>query len=253
MTGAEKFGCRDIVRRYRDQIVIEDISLSLREGELVALLGASGVGKTTLMGILSGVDRPDEGRVLLEGRDITGEAGAVSYMLQKDLLLPYKTIVDNVSLPLLLKGQAKGQAREEALSHFARFGLEGYARLYPHQLSGGMRQRAALLRTWLTGNSVILLDEPFSALDAITKAEMHRWYLSIIGQLQATTLFITHDVDEAIFLSDRIYILSGRPGRISREIPVELPRPRTAESTLGPEFLAYKRRVLQAIQASDPL
>jgi len=243
----EIFGCEHVTRKYLGQSVIEDISLFLQEGELVSLLGASGVGKTTLMGILSGVDRPDEGRVMLYGANITGQAGRVGYMLQKDLLLPYKTIIDNVSLPLLLKKMSKKRAREQALPHFAQFGLVECEYFYPHQLSGGMRQRAALLRTWLAGNSVVLLDEPFSALDAITKAEMHRWYMSIQKEIRTTTLFITHDVDEAVFLSDRIYILSGRPGRVSGEIKVELPRPRTSENTLTEDFLAYKRKVLQAL------
>ena len=247
----DKFCCEHVTRRYQGQNVIEDISLTLREGELVSLLGASGVGKTTLMGVLSGVDRPDEGGVFLDGAEITGRAGAVSYMLQKDLLLPYKTIIDNVSLPLRLRGNKKKEARVAAQPHFTQFGLEGYENLYPHQLSGGMRQRAALLRTWLAGNSVLLLDEPFSALDAITKAEMHRWYLSILAEIRTTTLFITHDVDEAVFLSDRIYVLAGKPGRITQEILVEIPRPRNAESALTETFLQYKRAVLRAISAQE--
>jgi ABC-type nitrate/sulfonate/bicarbonate transport system ATPase subunit len=145
---------------------------------------------------------PDSGRVFLGDRDITGQAGQVSYMQQKDLLLPYKTVLDNVSLPLVLRGQPKSEARAQALVQFKQFGLEGTDSKYPSQLSGGMRQRAALLRAHLFGSTVALLDEPFSALDAITKRTIHRWYLELVDKLGMSTIFITHDIDEAILLSD---------------------------------------------------
>ena len=221
----------------------------LPEGELLsfALAGNQNCGKTTLFNCISGIDRPDSGRVVLGGQDITGQPGHISYMLQKDLLLPYKKIIDNVSLPLLLAGKSKKEARTEAGSHFAQFGLEGTQQQYPAELSGGMRQRAALLRTYLAGDRVALLDEPFSALDTITKSAMHRWYLSVMEEIKLSTIFITHDIDEAVLLSDRILILSGRPGKITHQITIAEPKPRRRDFNLTPEFLDYKKQVIDAL------
>lgn len=166
-------------------------------------------------------------------------------MLQKDLLLPYRTVVDNVALPLIVKGTPKKEARARAWDLFAQFGLDGTQKKYPHQLSGGMRQRAALLRTYLASDGVALLDEPFSALDTITKCAMHEWYLNIMEKIDLSTIFITHDMDEAVKLSDRIYILSGKPGKITAEITIDVPRPRPHDFDLTPEFLEYKRQIAQ--------
>ena len=162
-------------------------------------------------------------------------------MLQKDLLLPYRTIEDNIALPLLLKGIKKKEARLQASAMFAQFGLEGTQKKYPAQLSGGMRQRAALLRTYMFSQNVALLDEPFSALD------IHKWYLAMMEKIQLSTLFITHDIDEAILLSDRIYLLSGSPGEIVEEIIIKEPKPRREDFNLTPEFLAYKRQILSLL------
>ena len=184
--------------------VVSHVSMSVAPGEVVCLVGRSGCGKTTILHALSGLTVPDAGRVLLHGTDITGHPGKVSYMLQKDLLLPHKTIEDNVCLPLVLGGMKKEGARAKAAPLFGRFGLEGTQKKWPSELSGGMRQRAAFLRTYLMGNNVMLLDEPFSALDALTRADMRSWYCSMAEELGYATLMITHDVDEAVSMARRI-------------------------------------------------
>ena len=244
----KKLEVQHISKSFDGRPVLEDISLELYQGELVCLLGVSGGGKTTLFNVIAGLLPPDGGRVLLDGEEITSRPGRISYMLQKDLLLPYRTIQDNVSLPLLLKGVKKGEARRRVSPMFARFGLEGTQKLYPAQLSGGMRQRAALLRTYQFSQDVALLDEPFSALDTLTKRDIHRWYLDMMESIRLSTLFVTHDIDEAILLSDRIYLLTGTPGTITAEIPIHEPKPRGEDFPLTPEFLAYKRKILDLLK-----
>lgn len=244
----KKLSVEHVSKSYDGSRIIQDVSVELKEGELVSLLGISGGGKTTLFNVIAGLSLPDQGRVIMDGEDITGRPGRISYMLQKDLLLPYRTIEDNVALPLLIKGMKKGEARQNAASYFARFGLEGTQKQYPSQLSGGMRQRAALLRTYLFSASVALLDEPFSALDMLTKGAVHQWYLEVMEDIRLSTLFITHDIDEAVLLSDRIYLLTGRPGRITQEIVVREPRPRRKDFSLTDEFLGYKRRILRYLE-----
>lgn len=232
-----------ISKAYGEKQVLSDISVCLQEGELVCLLGVSGVGKTTLFNILSGLISPDSGKVILEGMDVTGISGNISYMLQKDLLLEHKTVLDNVALPLVLSGMKKGEARKQAAHYFPQFGLEGTEQKYPVQLSGGMRQRAALLRTYMCGDKVALLDEPFSALDTLTRTAVQEWYLQVMEDIRLSTLFITHDIDEAILLSDRIYIMSGQPATITAEIIIQEPKPRDSEFMLSDTFLEYKRHI----------
>ncbi len=244
----EKLTARGIHVSFDGTKIIEDISIELNKDEIVCLLGVSGAGKTTLFNVLSGLLVPDSGTVELDGADITGKAGKISYMLQKDLLLPFKTILDNVSLPLRIKGLKKSSARETASRYFEEFGLDGTQKKYPHQLSGGMRQRAALLRTYLFSDRVALLDEPFSALDTITKGSMHEWYLEVMEQIRLSTLFITHDIDEAILLSDRIYIMTGKPGRITQEIRIKESRPRSKAFTVSNEFMEYKKQILDILE-----
>ena len=234
-----------INKSFGDNHVLKDVSVRLDEGEIVSLLGVSGGGKSTLFNVISGLYVPESGTVTLNGEDVTGKPGKISYMLQKDLLLPYKKVIDNVSMPLILKGEKKKEARKKADEYFETFGLEGTQHSYPNELSGGMRQRAALLRTYLSSSGVALLDEPFSALDTITKSKMHEWYLDIMKKINLSTLFITHDIDEAIMLSDRIYILAG--GRITNEITVETEKPRPKDFNLTEDFLRYKRMIKEMI------
>jgi len=245
---ASHFYCESITKNYADVPVVTDISLELHSGGFISLLGPSGAGKTTIFNVLAGVEKPDTGRVFLDGEDITGVCGKVSYMLQKDLLLEYRTVLDNVILPLLIRGEKKKTAREKAAEFFPMFGLSGYEKKYPNELSGGMRQRAALLRTCMLHNSVILLDEPFSALDAITRRTMQKWYAGIAEQMKVSTLFITHDVEEALVLSDTVYILNGRPGKITHKIDVTPHRPRGADFSVSTEFARRKGLILKAIE-----
>lgn len=238
---------RGIRKNYGGRVLLEDIDLTVAPGELVSILGMSGSGKTTLFNIISGLIEPEAGQVLLHGRDVTGETGHVAYMLQKDLLLPYKTIAENVALPLIIRGTEVREAKARAVADFEFFGLAGTEDKYPRQLSGGMRQRAALLRTYLFSRDLALLDEPFSALDTITRSSLHQWYLEVMENIHLTTLFITHDIDEAILLSDRIYLLTGSPSRISREIVIDEPRPRSADFRISEEFLEYKRTILREL------
>ncbi len=242
-----KLEVKNVSKSFDVNPVLKDVSIELNKGELVCLLGVSGGGKTTLFNIISGLLTPDNGYVLLDGKNITNQPGYISYMLQKDLLLPYRTIEDNAALPLLLKGMKKKEARKQVSPLFSQFGLEETQKKYPSQLSGGMRQRAALLRTYMFSKDVALLDEPFSALDTITKSSMHKWYLNVMEQIQLSTLFITHDIDEAILISDRIYLLSGSPGQITGEIIIEEPKPRRDDFNLSEEFLGYKRKILSLL------
>ena len=234
-----------------EHVVAQDVCLVVGAGEVVCLVGRSGCGKTTILHALSGLTQPLEGRVFLHGEDVTGRPGRVSYMLQKDLLLPSKRILDNVCLPLVIAGTPAREARAKAEPLFERFGLSGTERMWPSELSGGMRQRAAFLRTYLMGNDVTLLDEPFSALDALTRADMRSWYCGMSRELGMASLAITHDVDEAVTMADRIYVLrgdprSGMPSAIAAEVAV--PRPAgdvsAAEFALTPAFLDCKREVL---------
>lgn len=239
-----------INKSFGDKQVLKDVSITLNEGEIISLLGVSGSGKTTLFNVLSGIYNSDSGSVYLKGKDITGKPGEISYMLQKDLLFPYRKVIDNVALPLIINGMSKKEARKKASPLFKTFGLDGYQMKYPSQMSGGMRQRAALLRTYLSSNGVALLDEPFSALDTITKSKIHKWYLDVMNEINLSTVFITHDIDEAILLSDRIYILSGKPGTIEHEIVIDTPKPRRSDFNLSDEFLAYKRQIVEILHLS---
>lgn len=232
--------------------VLRDVNLEVHRAEFVSLIGPSGAGKSTLFNVVAGLLSPTTGRVALDGRDVTGERGHVGYMLQKDLLLPWRTVVGNIVLGAALHRRVTREDERQAAALATRYGLGAYLNHYPRSLSGGMRQRVAFMRTLALQADLLLLDEPFGALDAQTRLDMQMWLLSICEELHATILFITHDVDEAIFLSDRIAVLTGRPASINNVISVEMPRPRGIESLTTPEFVAHKREALALLHQSEP-
>ena len=212
-----KLRVEDLSLSYEGKPVLSGVSFHAEEGEFVTFLGPSGCGKSTMLNILAGLWKADEGRVFVDDKAVNGVTAHFAYMPQSDLLLPWKTILENVTLYGALHHDRK-HAEEEALKEFPRFGLEGYENAYPAELSGGMRQRAAFLRTALCSADIMLLDEPFGALDVITREDMQDWLLNLRSKLNRTTILVTHDVDEALYLSDRILILSHNPAAIAREI-----------------------------------
>lgn len=238
----------DVSFGYDDRNIISNINLILNQNELISLLGVSGSGKSTLFNIIAGLLTPSNGKIIYRGEDITGRSGLISYSFQKDLLLPYMTIEENVALPLLIKKQKRQAAIKRANEMLKEFNLDAYAKKYPKELSGGMRQRIALIRTYLFSKDISLLDEPFSALDAITKDDMHEWYMNMRNKYNISTIFITHDVDEAVLLSDRIYILGD--GSIKSEIRIETNN-RDNSFKLSKEFLDYKKEVLRNLESSN--
>lgn len=225
---------------YPNNNILKNINIHVDKGEIVSILGGSGVGKTTLFNLIAGINELQSGTIEIQGD--SNFKGKVSYMLQKDLLLEHKTVIQNIILPLLIKKVNKKEAEAEAIKNLKLFNLYDYKDKYPSELSGGMRQRVALLRTYMFKEELFLLDEPFSALDAITKISLHSWYLDICKKFNLTTLLITHDIDEAIELSDRIYIIKNKPGEIISEIKVQLNGENVDE-----QKLKYKREILKLL------
>ncbi|MCV9952075.1 ABC transporter ATP-binding protein [Paenibacillus sp. BT-177] len=231
--------------------VLQDVSLTVKPGEFVSLIGPSGSGKSTLFHIIGGLLKPQQGRIRMHGRDMTGERGHISYMPQQPALFPWRTTLDNILLGQenaprkdAAAGSRYGSERErrkEALQWLEQVGLGKFAKAYPHTLSGGMQQRAAFLRALLSPQELMLLDEPFSALDALTRADMQQWLLRMWEKNRRSVLFITHSIEEALLLSDRIYVLSARPASVMHVVDVPFPRPRREEITLDPRFMEWKR------------
>ena len=226
---------------------LQDVSLQACPHEFVTLIGPSGCGKSTLLNIICGLLAPDEGQIFLHGDEGTKRLGKIGYMPQRDLLLPWRTLLDNILLGPEVMGHDLHQARREARDLLPLFGLEGFEDTYSFALSGGMRQRAALMRTFLCKQEIILLDEPLGALDALTRRTMRRWLLEVWARFRQTVIFVTHDVEEAVYLSDRIYVLSSRPGHVVHQLEVDLARPRQEHLISEPRFIAYRDELLAVL------
>jgi ABC-type nitrate/sulfonate/bicarbonate transport system ATPase subunit len=242
---------RKVSKSFGPVIALDNLEATILPGELVTVVGPSGCGKSTLFNILAGLEEPDPGNILrFRGRSSAASEllGQVSFMPQRDLLLPWRNVIDNAILALEIEGMPRAQARAEALKMLPEFGLSGFEAQYPNQLSGGMRQRVALMRTFLFKRDLMLLDEPFGALDALTRTMMQRWLLDVWQKHRRTVLFITHDVDEAIFLGDRVLVMTARPGKVKLEQKIDLPRPRKADIVTSPEFVGLKKTLLDAIE-----
>ncbi len=228
----------------RREPVLAGVNLTVSPGQIVAIIGPSGCGKSTLLNIIAGLDQPDAGTVEVDGDPAGQRLGRIGYMQQKDLLFPWRSVLDNAALGLEIQGTSRRQARRRALELTELFGLNGFEHQYPFALSGGMRQRAAFLRTMLLDQEVVLLDEPFGALDALTRVQMQEWLLELWGALGKTIILITHDVDEAILMSDRVYVMTARPGSITMVLDISLPRPRNFMEVTQPAFVELKARLL---------
>jgi ABC-type nitrate/sulfonate/bicarbonate transport system ATPase subunit len=229
---------------------LERVSLAAEPGQFVTLIGPSGCGKSTLFNIIAGLEEPSEGEIRLGGELLRRRVGRVAYMPQKDLLLPWRRVIDNTIIGLQLGGMSRADARRRAEPLLGRFGLEGFASAYPWQLSGGMRQRAAFLRTVILGRPAMLLDEPFGALDGLTRTSLQSWLLDVWGEFRTTVIFITHDVAEAVFLSDRVYVMTPRPGRIAAVVDIDLPRPRRLAMEEEDRFVELERRLRHELRGA---
>ena len=244
--GEPKLRVQDVHLAFPGLPVLDGVSFDVAPGEFVSLIGPSGCGKSTLFDVVAGLHRPDAGRVVVDGRDATGRVDPFAYMPQQDLLFPWRTVLDNTALGLEVAGVPRRTARRRAGELFGAFGLAGFEGARPAELSGGMRQRAALLRTVVQDRAVLLLDEPFGALDSLTRADLQTWLDDVRAGVGWTVLLITHDIREAVRLSDRVVVLGPRPTRVRCEIPVDLPRPRPQEATAAAG--AVEAEVLAALR-----
>lgn len=235
---------QNMSKYFDGELILDELSIHVEEGEFVSILGPSGSGKSTLFHVIGGLFTPDSGDIQLDGKSINGQRGTISYMPQSPSLLPWRTVIENVMLGQELHGK---RDRNKALSMIERAGLKGYENAYPDDLSGGMKQRVAFIRALVSPQSFLCLDEPFSALDEFTRLDMQKWLLSIWEEDLSSVLFVTHNIDEALFLSDRIIVLSTRPARVQKEFKVPFPRPRDKEILLTEEFLKWKTSIFEEL------
>jgi ABC-type nitrate/sulfonate/bicarbonate transport system ATPase subunit len=241
----------EFARPRRDPLrVLDGLDLAVRPGEFAALIGPSGSGKSTLFNVVAGLDKPTGGLIRIDGAATAGHSDQVAYLPQKDLLFPWRTIEDNAGLGLEIQGLRRSAARARVRPLFPEFGLDGFERSYPGQLSGGMRQRAALLRTVAMERPVLLLDEPFGALDSLTRTQLQLWLAGMWQRHGWTIVLVTHDIREAVFLADTVHVLSARPAKLTASITVDLPRPRGPETFTQERFAKLEQEVLSALGLS---
>lgn len=236
---------QNVEKSFEDTPVLKDISFEVHDAEFVSILGPSGSGKSTIFNLIGGLYQPDEGELKLDGSSISGKRGSISYMPQSPSLFPWRTVLENVMLGSEIVGK---EDRQASLEMIKKAGLEGYEEAYPHQLSGGMKQRAAFIRSLLSPQPLICLDEPFSALDEFTRLEMQKWLLSLWSEYKRSVLFVTHNIEEAIFLSDRVIVLSERPAKVQKEFTIPFERPRDEELLLTKEFLEWKKAIYNELR-----
>lgn len=239
---------KTFIRNKENLEVLKDINLNLYENQFVSLLGPSGCGKSTIFRILAGLEDNFSGDIKVCGKNLSNSSTQFCYMPQKDLLMPWRSVYKNIILPLEIDGRLDSTETLRVAKLIKEFGLEGFENFYPSEISGGMKQRAGLLRTFLMNSDIMLLDEPFGALDAITRMSMQEWLLTVLSEHKKSVLFITHDIDEAIFLSDRVYVLSDRPASVVKTVDIEFIRPRTRKMLSTQEFLKYKDYLLKALR-----
>jgi len=242
---------KDVTFHYKNSEIpiLDGIDLQIDEGEFISIIGPSGSGKSTIFRLITGLEDPFKGSILLNGEPVTNRLGAVGYMPQQDLLMPWRTVLDNAILPLEIKGIKKEIAQAQVKELLDDFGLKGQENVLPSNLSGGMRQRVSFLRTILSGSNILLLDEPFSALDAITRLTMQEWLIEQWMKRKKTILFITHDVDEALFLSDRIFVLQQKPHTFIQEVKIPLGRPRTLRDVSKSEIVTLKETLIDQLRS----
>ena len=229
-----KIELKNISKNFSNTKILESINIEAKEGETIAILGPSGSGKSTIFNILTRTIKEDSGSVFINGQ--------ISYMYQKDMMVPWKKVIDNIGIPLIFKGKSKKESREIVNGYLKEFGLLGYELKYPKQLSGGMKQRANFLKTYLTSNDIMLLDEPFGALDSITRSKMQRWLLDLKKNINSTILLITHDIEEAIILCDKIYVISDKPAKVKKEIIVSIDKEKNLVTS--DEFIKIKKEII---------
>lgn len=241
---------RDLVHRFGTLTALDGVSFEAQPGQCVALIGPTGCGKSTVLRILAGLIAPSAGTVRIDGLAPSTRNPCGAYMPQADTLLPWRRALDNATLGAEIRGEDRDAASARARALFARFGLEGFERAWPHELSGGMRQRVALLRTVIADRPVLLLDEPFGALDAITRTTLQTWLADLLAATAHTSVLVTHDIDEALRLADQIVVMGPRPGRVLATLTPPTLRPRTASAVTQPEFAMQKREILRLLTPS---